>query len=359
MKAYHRAKITVFFLDLGLYAALLFVLQFGGFSARLAATAQGAGESVIAQRAAYGFLFFTIFFLAALPLRFYSGFVLEHDFKLATQTLAGWFRDQAKKFLLGALFFLLTLEFFYAFLDIFPDNWWMTCSVGWLFLMLFLSRILPTVLMPMFYKTRLLEREDLKSRLLALCARCGVRVLGIYEIAFSKKTRKANAAVVGIGRTRRVVLGDTLIENFTPEEIEMVMAHELGHHVKRHILRSTVFNFMSTTLGFYLLYLLGDGLVAAFGAASLRDLTLFPVIAFLGWAGGLLWMPLQNGFSRWQERQADRYALETIPSKDIFCSLMNKLMIQNLANPAPARWVEFLFYDHPSIPNRIRFAQSL
>ena len=240
----------------------------------------------------------------------------------------------------------------------FPETWWLVAGAGWLFITLFLSRILPTFIIPLFYKTKALPAGELRDRLTALFRKCSVRFLDIYEIALSKKTKKANAALVGIGKSRRVLLGDTLLEHYTLPEVEMVMAHELGHQVKRHILKGVAFNTASSFIGFYLLHLLSARIAGFLGGQGLTDLSIFPGLALLASAAGLVLLPVQNGFSRWLENEADQFALETFPSKEVFLSLMNKLGSQNLSDLEPNPVVEFILYDHPSISKRLKRAEA-
>jgi STE24 endopeptidase len=186
-----------------------------------------------------------------------------------------------------------------------------------------------------------------------------VRVRGIYEIGLSKKTKKANAAVIGIGKSRRIILGDTLTAGFEDAEIEMVMAHEIGHHALGHVPKGLFFNTAISFGGFYLLFLLSGPLASFFGASGIDDLLLFPAVTLMGTLGGIALLPVQNGFSRFMEYEADRYAVNAIPDMPTFRSMMKKLGEKNLADPEPEAWVEFFLYTHPSIPNRIRRAEAI
>jgi len=303
--------------------------------------------------------FSCFFYAATLPLHFWSGYHVEKSFSLSNQRLAAWIWDEIKRGAISLPFFVLMMEGLFFFVRAFPGSWWIFAGVAWLFVTLFLTRIMPVVLIPLFYRTRELASGELKERLALLCEKCGVKILGIYEILFSKKTKKANAALAGIGPTRRILLGDTLIDRFTSDEIEMVVAHELGHHVKRHIAKGLLLNFTAVLTGFCLLRIASSALVGSLAAEGLTDLRIFPSMAFLAALAGLVILPAQNAFSRRHEYQADGYALQMIPSSATFVSLMSKLGRQNLANPAPHPWIEFLFYDHPSIPRRIRYARSI
>ncbi len=358
-KRYRRVKEAVFFAGLAANLVALAWMQFSGLSSKLKDLALTVTRQPSAAAALYSACFFCLLFAALLPLDFYSGFALEKRFGLSAQPLGRWVADALKKFTLSLILFTFTATALLTFIDRFPRIWWVVAGLGWLGLTLFLARILPRFIIPLFYRTHPLPAGPLKDAILSLCQRAGVRVIDIYEILFSKKTKKANAALVGIGGSRRVLLADTLLEHFTPAEIEMVVAHELGHHVKKHIGRAFVFNALAVFSGFYLLQAVSGALVAFFGAEGLADLRIFPSLVFLSSAGSLILFPLQNAFSRWQENEADAYALATMPRKDVFVSLMRKLSRQNLSDPDPGRWTEFLLYDHPSTANRIRHAEKI
>jgi len=358
VKPYHRAKLRILAADLLLSGTFLGFLQASGVSAALAGWAVAPDRPSAVEALIYLIVFFHMYYLVSLPLHFYSGYLVEKKFGISTQKLKGWLGDRLKGYALSLVFFVATLELLFFTVERFPGTWWMLAAAGWLVISLFLSRVLPTLIIPLFYKMKPLQDGELRDRLTALLKKCHVRVLDLYEITLSNKTKKANAALVGMGGSRRVLLGDTLLDRFTLPEIEMVMAHELGHHVKRHIPKVVAFNTVSTLIGFYLLHRFSGLIAEALGGKGLADLAIFPALLLLASAGGLALLPLQNGFSRWQEDQADRFALETFPSKEVFVSLMKKLATQNLSDPAPNPVVEFVLYDHPSIPKRIKRAET-
>lgn len=358
-KKYHRARHLLLIADIVLSVSFLVLMQLAGISSAIKEWAFSRGSESWVQVFLYMACFFNLFYFVSLPVHAYSSYFLEKKYKLSDQKISRWVLDELKKYALSIFFFTLTMELLYFTVVITGNLWWLVAGIGWLFLTLLLTRIFPTLLLPLFYPTKVLEPGELKERLLALSSRCGVHVMGIYEIALSRKTKKANAALAGLGKSRRILVGDTLKENYTAEEIEMVVAHELGHHVKKHITRSLIFSTLITLLGFYLLHISSSRLVDFFGGESLTDLSIFPALTLLAFLAGFLILPLQNGFSRWQENQADDYALEIFPSRDVFTSLMKKLGSQNLADVEPNPWLEFLLYDHPSIRNRIKHASKI
>src|SRR5439155_15989773 len=184
---------------------------------------------------AWGFLLATALELATLPLAFWSGFVLEKRYDLSTQTLPGWIWKQVKGWLVGGPLGLGLLLGLYALMWYGSDFWWLWAAVGWLVVTVILGQLLPVIVLPLFYKVTRLDDAVLLERLHRLAAGTGLKVEGVYRLHLSAETRKANAALAGLGRTRRVLLGDTLLDQFSPEEIEVVFAHEVGHHVHRHL----------------------------------------------------------------------------------------------------------------------------
>jgi STE24 endopeptidase len=356
-KAYHRAKLALFAIDLAASLVFLLLFYFSGFSRVLSAQASAVSDWIEIQALFYSAVFFTAYTVALLPVHFSSSFSLEHAYELSNQTLGAWILDEIKKFAISILFFSSLGAAFYGLVNRFPDTWWIFAGAGWFVMTVVLTKILPTLLIPIFYKMRPLEDGELRSRLLSLAKKCGVPVMGIYVLGLSLKTKKGNAALVGMGRSRRVVLGDTILDRYTPQEIETVLAHELGHHKLKHIPSSIALNGTIVFVGFYLLHILSDAVVASLSASSLADLSIYPVLFLLSLLAGLLILPAQNAFSRLHENEADRFALDITRSLDSFKSLMRKLAAQNLADPEPHPAVEFMLYDHPAIGTRIRSAE--
>ena len=234
--------------------------------------------------------------------------------------------------------------------------------IAWaVFLGLFvlMAQIAPVVLFPIFYKFEPLENEELKARLVGLSQKAGTRVRGVYRWRLSEKSKKANAALTGLGATRRIILADTLLDNYSPDEIEAVLAHELGHHVHKHILKSILVQAGITFVGFWL------GNVALHYAVdrlhmfeTLSDFANLPLLVLVSTVLSFLVLPALNAYSRFNERQADRYAFHSIPAVAPFISSMNKLADQNLAERSPSSFVEWFFHSHPSISRRVAAAEE-
>ncbi len=309
---------------------------------------------------AYVLLMGAPYALIGLPLAFYSGYLLPHRFGQSNQTIKGWVTDQAKGLLVGAPLGLLLLELLYLALRLAGDAWWLWAAGGLLVFNVLLANLAPVLLMPLFNKFVPLgeEHAELAARLIRLAEKANTRVQGVFKFDMSRRTNAANAALTGIGNTRRIILGDTLINEFTPDEIETVLAHELGHQVNKDIPLLIALGALDTALGLYLAALAMKWAVTAFGFTGVADVAALPALMLVLGAYNLALMPLENGFSRWRERLADRYALRSTGKNQAFASAFVRLANQNLAEVDPEPWVVWLFYSHPPLGERIRDAKA-
>jgi STE24 endopeptidase len=236
--------------------------------------------------------------------------------------------------------------------------WWLWTALVILFLTVILSNLSPVLIFPLFYKFTPLDDEELVARLTRLAERAGARVRGVYRFDMSSKTVEANAAVVGLGNTRRIILGDTLLANFSPDEIETVLAHELGHHVQGDLGKGILVQSGLTLGGLWMASLILRWGVTAFGFGDIADVAAMPLLALAMGVFGLITMPLGNTYSRWRESMADCYALETTRKPQAFATAMTRLADQNLSEADPERWVEVLLYSHPAIRRRVAMAKA-
>jgi STE24 endopeptidase len=214
------------------------------------------------------------------------------------------------------------------------------------------------LILPLFYTFTPLEDEDLSDRLIALAGRAGTQVRGVFRFDMSTRTKSANAALMGLGSTRRIVLGDTLLDEFTSDEIETVLAHELGHHVHRDVTLGIAANSLLTLASFWTAHLVLRWSVGVFQLDGIADPAGMPILALVTAILGLIAMPLGNAYSRWRERMADRYALESTRKPQAFADAMTRLANQNLADADPERWVVLLLHSHPPIRERVAAAQE-
>ena len=294
----------------------------------------------------------------ALPLSWYSGFVLERRYGLSRQTLPAWLADHTKATLLSLGLGIPAALVLYATIAVVPAWWWLASGVIFAGLIVGLARLAPVVLLPLFFSFSPLGRDDLRARLEALARRAGTRVVGVYEWALGAKTAKANAALAGLGPTRRIIVSDTMLEQYSDDEIAVVLAHELGHHVHHDIWRSLAVESVVILLGF----LAADaGLAHAgprLGLAGLADPAGLPLILLAAGGVSLLLMPIGLALSRRHERVADRFALEITGDAEAFVSAMRRLGAQNLAEERPSRLTEWLFLSHPPLAERLAAAKA-
>jgi STE24 endopeptidase len=248
----------------------------------------------------------------------------------------------------------VVIEVIYFILRAAPNGWWLWASAFMILFQVVLANLAPVLIFPIFFKFKPLEDAELVARLTALAERAHTRVRGVFTMMLSEKTTAANAALMGLGNTRRIVLGDTLYEKYSHDEIETILAHELGHHVHRDIPWGLAIDTVLTMLGFFLADVFLKWGVAQLGYASIADLAAFPLLGLALGAFGLVTMPLSNGYSRWREGRADEYALQTTRNAEDFIGAMEKLADQNLAELEPEAWVEWLLYSHPPIGKRIK-----
>jgi len=357
--AYSVIKNRAFFLDLFTTILVLLILQLSGASEGLRLFASRLSTNSFAVTAVYATFFGAILYIAGLPLGFYKGYVVEHRFGLSNQRLSGWVKDEIKKVIISYVIFLIFVEFLYYLLRSFPYNWWLLMAGGWILLGIIFAKIVPVLIIPLFYKYSQLENKGLKTKLMRLAEGCGVKVLNVFKLDLSSKTKKANAALTGMGNTRRIILGDTLLDNYTEEEIEVVMAHELAHHKFRHIWRTLVFGAAFTILSFYIIKLSLARIVLYLGFDNIYNISLFPSIILLLSLFGIVTMPVQNWYSRVLEKQADLAAITMTKKPQAFISCMNKLAKQNLANVSPSKFIEVMLYNHPPISKRVAMARKL
>jgi STE24 endopeptidase len=357
-KEYANLRHRLFALDLILSAVALVFVLLSGISSGL--------RGVVLSTSAEPWISTAIYFVAGFagygalfaPLTYYSGFVLPRRYGLSTQTFRGWLWDLVKGAALGILLGGLVIEVIYFVLRAAPAWWWLLAAGFLLLFNVLLANLAPVLIFPIFFKFKPLEDQELVARLVNLAERAHTRVRGVYTMMLSEKTTAANAAFMGLGNTKRIVLGDTLYQNYSHDEIESVLAHELGHQVHNDIIWGIAIESVLTVVGFLVADLVLRMGVAFFRFDGIADLAAMPLFALALSAFGLVTMPLGNGLSRWRERRADEYALESTHNPGAFVGAMEKLANQNLAELEPEAWVEFLLYDHPPIGKRLKMGEQ-
>jgi len=357
-RRYNRLHRRLGIADALLGLAMLAILLVTGWSGEIrdfAFNVSGGANYVLA-------LFFYVLVLSLLskiitaPLD-YFGFRLEHEYHLSNQRTRAWLWDEVKGWLVGLTISVLLSQVLYLVIRKEPDFWWVWAWLAFLVLFVAFAQLAPVILFPIFYRFRSLDNDALRERLTRLSEKAGTRVRGVYEWNLSEKSKKANAALMGLGRTRRIVLADNLLANYSDDEIEAVLAHELGHHVHRHIVKSIALQAVITFAGFWVVKtVLRQPHPEWF--QTQYDFANLPLVIITTTLLSFLLLPVMNAYSRYNERQADRYALKSIASPEPFISAMNKLAEQNLAEREPSRIVELLFHSHPPIAKRVAAARA-
>ena len=358
-REYNRTKRWLEMGDLAIGIGFLVALLVFGWTNTLRDFAKSiAGDHYALQLFYYVVLLSILSKLLGLALDVY-GFRLEHRFNLSNQKLGSWIGDQIKGWLLGIVLGAIIAEIVYSMIALSREYWWLFAWLIFVPLLIFFVQIYPVIISPLFEKFSPIQNEELKARLLRLGERAGTRIRGVYEWKFSQKSKKANAYIAGLGSTRRIVLADTLLANYTDDEIEAVMAHELGHQVHRHMVKMIVVELGVTLLAFWLAsrvldYAIDD--LRMFAHAT--DFASIPLLALVSSLLSLLLLPALNAYSRFTERQADVYCWKSVNTVEPYITAMEKLNKQNLAESNPSRVVEILFHSHPPISKRIAAAQE-
>ena len=361
---YHRLRRRADLAGTAVAGLVLFILTITGAAIGLrdiAATVSAVLPAPVQNAATVVLLTSFVFFLLQVfefPFSLYQGFVLEHRYGLSTQSGAHWLADQVKGAVLGIGLAVAGATVVFTALRHWPDDWWWISSAIFAMAMIGLVRLAPVVLLPMFYRFRPLHRPELADRLLALAAKARTDVVGVFEWVLSSHTTKANAALAGIGHTRRILLSDTLLADYSDDEIEVILAHELAHHVHRDLWRGMAWQGVVLVGGFLVADSVLRRFAAPLGLQELSDPAGLPLLMLTGGAWSMLMLPITNGLSRAQERAADRYALSATGNVEAFVTAMKRLSQQNLAEEYPSVLVRSLFYSHPPIRERIDAART-
>lgn len=363
-RAYARIRRRLSFVGLGIAALSILIVLTTGLDKWLrdqlhALSWQPVHGWFPLQILAYFVLLVVVYQIITAPLAYYSGFVLPHRYGLSTMSLTAWLLDLLKGFLLGLVFEAVLVSLIYVLLAVQPQLWWLWVAILLLFFSVIMANLAPVLLFPLFYKFKPLPEGELTQRLLALADRAHTKVRGVFSMEMSSKTTAANAALMGLGNTRRVVLGDTMLDRYTTDEIEVVLAHELGHHVHHDIWKLIVSQSILTLGGLFLANLVLHWVVNTLHLyQSLTDAATMPFLFLLTGIFSLIVMPIGNSYSRAIEYQADEYALQSTGMVDAFKSAMTRLANQNLSDIEPSPIVELLFHDHPSIGKRLKHADA-
>jgi len=370
---YHRLKRRCAVLSIAVTGLILAGLMASGASAALRDLAYRAGDGWAADGAAggrgpggfsptavalYAILLALVQEATALPFALYRHFLLERRFGLSSEPLGAWIRDHLKAAGLGLMFGITGAEVIFLSMAWWAKWWWLGSSVAFMAAIGLTASIAPVVLLPLFYRFTPLDRESLRARLVALSARAGIPVLGVYEWKLGQKTRRANAALVGTGVTRRILVSDTLLAEYSDDEIEIILAHELAHQVHHDIPKAIVVEWGLLLAGFFAGSVLLDAAWAFAGLSGPYDVAGLPLLLLAAGGTSVAATPFVNALSRRAERRADQFALSLTRQPGAFVSAMRRLAVQNLAEERPSRRSLWLFHTHPPIDQRILAAKA-
>lgn len=353
-REYKRKRVGLSAVRIVAYIAIsAWLLQGFTFTVKTWASPFGGG---IPQVAFYTVIIYFLYWLPVIPLGIYGGLVVERKYGMSVQGFRSWLKDAAKGLGIGLGFSVLTVEVLYFLLAATPDLWWLYAwALGVLF-GLALTWIGPVVLAPLFYKFEPLADEALAARLKALAARAGAKVVGAFRMVASAKTTRAIGGLAGIGRTRRIILSDTLLNRYTVDEVESVIAHELGHHVNRDMARLAAAGAAVSLVGLLAVDRILTAAAGPLGLGGIDDIAGLPIVGLAVATMSTVLGPFLNTLSRRREAAADTFAVRMTGNIEAFRRTMVKIHDQNLGVADPHPLAEFLFHDHPSGRRRVEAA---
>ena len=357
---YHRSGNVLWAVETGLGMMIPAVLLFSGISSRMRLLARRLGRRWFLTLLLYAVLFTVIVAVLTLPLAYYAGYVRQHQYGLSNQSLEAWASDWIKGVALGGTALAAVLWIPYLLLRRSPTRWWLYAGLASVPLTALLLVVTPVWVDPLFNDYEPMENKVLESKILALAQRAGIGGSRVYQVDKSSDTKLVNAYVTGIGATKRIVLWDTLLEKLEDDQILFVTAHEMGHFVLRHTLAVIIATAALVTLSLYAVHRTAGGLIERFslrfGFDDLTDVASFPLLLLLGNVASFLLAPLVLRFSRHQEHEADRFALEITRDNHAAASTFVALQRENLAVPRP-NWLYVLWRSsHPPLGERVAFA---
>jgi STE24 endopeptidase len=356
-RRYEKEKRLLGLATMVLSLIVLLGFYYSGLSSWLANL--NIGGSIIFVFLIYVVSFLILLALLGLPLNFYSGYIHEHKWNFSNHTIKSWLWEQVKAFLVGLILMTLLLGLLFWIMALSPRSWWLIAGLAFAFVSVVLATIFPVVILPIFNKYTPIQNKELTDPLEKILSEGGLKSSGFFKEDMSRQTKKENAFLAGLGKTRRVVLGDNLMESMSIPEIESIIAHEVGHYKHRHIWKNLVIGTVQGLVVFFILNWAMRILFSQFLSSTTWNLTLFPIFAILmGGISSFLFGPLSNALSRYFERQADRYALKTIQDREAFMTAMAGLADRNLSNAYPEWWVKLLYYSHPPVGERLKMAED-
>jgi STE24 endopeptidase len=337
--------------------AILLLFYFSGASGRAARIFPG--KPVVFAFMLYVAAFLSALTLLSLPLDYYRGYIHEHKWKFSNQTVRGWLWEKVKAFLVSMAMAWIVLGLLLWIMALLPGLWWLVAGLAMALVSTVFATLFPVLILPLFNKYTPIQDRELTEALGNFLNKEGLKSGGFFKEDMSRQTKKENAFLAGLGKTRRVILSDNLINNMAVPEVVSVIAHEVGHYRHKHILKSILVGTAQQIVVFFGLDVVMRRVFPEFLSSTRSNLALLPIILIvMGALSGLLFGPLSMALSRRFERQSDRFALENTDDKQAFMTAMAGLANRNLANAYPARWMKILFYSHPPIGDRLIMAEE-
>ncbi len=358
-KRYNNIKLSINIAKAIVSFILLFLFVYLGYSRQLEIYLRNYLSNNYLILIAYTFILVIISSIIFFPVNFYSEFIWEHKFNLSNQNFFRWILENIKEGLVGLIIGLPLLLIFYYLIIKFNSLWWLPFGFIMFLFSVLLAQIVPVLILPLFYKITPIENDELKRRIIQLGKIANLNIENVFKFDMSKNTKKGNAAFTGLGKTKRILLGDTLLNNFTNDEIEPIIAHEMGHYKKKHIIKNIILGTVLSFLTFYLIAMLYNETLNYFGYHSIHQISALPILVLWGSIIGLILTPFSNFVSRKFEYEADEYAVLITNKKDIFINTLEKLTEQNLGDKEPHPLIEWFFYSHPSIKKRVAALKRL
>jgi STE24 endopeptidase len=362
-KQYGRQDLACTLVDMAIDVIYLGVMALWGARRIDRALGQSAvlGESAVLRLVCLFLAITALHYVCSFPLSWYSGFLLEHRFGLSRQSFWRWLRRYALQSLMVVGFGLALVVGLFLIIWWAQAWWWLIAALAAFVVTILLGQLLPVLIMPLFYKIEQLDDVDLRQRFERLTSGTSLNIEGVYRMRLSTETAKANAMLAGAGHTRRVILGDTLLDSFHAREIEVVFAHEVGHHVYHHLAKMTLLGLIYTAVSFWVCdRVLVAWVTALEGSFRYAECPVHAValIMFVVTLFSLVLSPLRNGLSRRFETACDRYALQVTGDAEAYRTAFTKLARLNKTDPHPHPLEVFLLHDHPPVAARLALADS-
>ena len=359
-REYESAKNRLFVLQIFYLFALLAIFLFFGFSQSLANNLINhyGNDFWFITNISYISLVILGISVFLFPFSYYSGYVLESYYNLSNQSFGSWCIDYTKSLLIDLFVLSFLFSVLYIFLRLIPEVWWLVGTGFYLLFSIVFSFITPILIFPIFYNLEPLEDSNLEEKVNDIIKSAGIKISGVYSWGLADKTKTANAAFVGIGRTKRIILSDTLLDNYSDNEILAVVAHEVGHCKNYDITRLIIVNTLLSFTGFYLADLFLQFSIKWVNLDSIYDISGLPLLFYSVMFFSIISMPIFNGYSRKREFAADAYVVDSSGTAENLISALNKLSKQNLSVRDPNKWIEFFLHSHPSVKKRVENAHA-